>query len=130
MHIGELSRRTGVATRLIRYYEQQGLLTARRAPNGYREYTEDQVERVKRVADLVQAGVSTRLVKVLLEAEDAADRNEKTCPGAVAEQLANELIGLERRIACLTKSRDTIREHLVRTQHEVLISQGATPGWG
>ena len=127
MRIGELAGRTKVASRLIRYYEQQGLLTPGRAQNGYREYTEDHVERVNRVASLVQAGVPTRLVKVLLDAEDAAARREETCPEAVAEQLAEELIGLEGRIACLTKSRDTIREFLVRTQHEALISRGATP---
>jgi DNA-binding transcriptional MerR regulator len=34
MRIGELARRTQVATRLIRYYEQQALLTADRQPNG------------------------------------------------------------------------------------------------
>ncbi|HLS46334.1 MAG TPA: MerR family DNA-binding transcriptional regulator, partial [Ornithinicoccus sp.] len=36
MKIGDVARRTGVAPRLIRYYEQQGLLAADRAANGYR----------------------------------------------------------------------------------------------
>ncbi|GAA4346540.1 MerR family transcriptional regulator [Angustibacter luteus] len=127
MKIGELAARTDVAPRLIRYYEQQGLLTARRSDNGYRSYTEDDLERVSRVAGLVQAGLPTRLVKVLLDAEDAAARDEETCPAAVAEQLAEELLGLESRIACLTKSRDIIRDYLVRTQHQVLLrdSDGA-----
>ena len=121
MKIGDVAERTQVATRLIRYYEQQGLLTAARSPNGYRTYTEADVGRVSRVAGLVQAGIPTRLVKVLLEAEDANARNEPTCPLAVAEQLASELEGLEARIACLTRSRDTIRTFLARTQHEVLL---------
>ncbi|MCX5095152.1 MerR family DNA-binding transcriptional regulator [Streptomyces sp. NBC_00365] len=34
MRIGELSRRTGVPTRILRYYEEQGLLGPERAPNG------------------------------------------------------------------------------------------------
>ncbi|MGW2095709.1 MerR family transcriptional regulator [Promicromonospora sukumoe] len=121
MRIGELSTRTGVATRLIRYYEQQDLLTSDRADNGYRTYTEAHVERVERVAGLVQAGIPTRLVKVLLDAEDAADREDPTCPREVAEQLASELVGVQARIDCLTRSRDSIRRFLTATQHEVLL---------
>jgi hypothetical protein len=34
----------------------------------------------------------------------------------VAELLAAELVGLEQRIACLSRSRDTIRTHLQRTR--------------
>lgn len=120
MKIGELAERTGVAPRLIRYYEQQGLLSADRAHNGYRTYTDAHVERVARIAGLVQAGVPTRLVKVLLDAEDACAREEPTCPTEVAELLARELEGLESRIACLTKSRDTIRTFLERTRADVL----------
>lgn len=126
MKIGDVARRTQVAPRLIRYYEQQGLLAAERAANGYRSYTDEDVERVDRVAGLVQAGLPTRLVKVLLDAEDAAARHEPTCPLAVAEQLAEELTGLESRIACLTKSRDTIRDFLVRTEHGALLSRSGT----
>lgn len=123
LKIGEVAARTGVATRLIRYYEQQGLLSAERAANGYRTYGEEHVERVTRVAGLIQAGIPTRLVKVLIDAEDAAARDEPTCPRAVAEQLATELGGIEDRIACLTRSRDTIRSYLERTRHEVLLRQ-------
>lgn len=129
MNIGDVAQRTQVATRLIRYYEQQGLLTVPRSANGYRSYTETDVARVSRVAGLVQAGIPTRLVKVLIDAEDANALSEPTCPIAVAEQLAVELEGLEARIACLTKSRDTIRTYLSRTRHEVLLrSAGTRPG--
>jgi len=38
MRIGELATRTGVPTRMLRYYEEQGLITPRRLANGYREY--------------------------------------------------------------------------------------------
>ena len=121
MRIGELATRTGVTTRLIRYYEQQDLLEADRADNGYRTYTEAHVERVNRVAGLVQAGIPTRLVKVLLDAEDAAEREDPTCPREVAQQLATELVGVQARIDCLTRSRDSIRRFLTATQHEVLL---------
>ena len=123
MKIGEVVERTGVAARLIRYYEQQGLLSPDRSDNGYRSYTDDDADRVVRVAGLVQAGLPTRLVKVVLDAEDAAARKEPTCPVEIAEQLAAELGPIEDRIACLTRSRDTLRDYLQRTQHEVLQRQ-------
>lgn len=121
MKIGEIAARTQVAPRLIRYYEQQGLLDADRAANGYRAYTDEHVERVTRIAGLVQAGIPTRLVKVLLEAEDAEARGVPSCPAEVAELLAAELVPLECRIACLTRSRDAIRSYLARTRHQALL---------
>lgn len=119
MKIGELAERARVAPRLIRYYEQQGLLSAERAENGYRRYSEADAERLYRVAGLVQAGIPTRLVKVLVDAEDAAARSDASCPRAVAELLVEELDGLDDRIACLTRSRDTIRDFLTRTNNEI-----------
>lgn len=127
MKIGDVAAQAQVAPRLIRYYEQQGLLTPDRAANGYRTYADEHIERVRRIAGLVQAGIPTRLVKVLLDAEDAAARDEPTCPAQVAEQLAAELGPLEARIACLTRSRDTIRRYLERTEHQALLSTDRTP---
>lgn len=124
MKIGEVAERTQVAPRLIRYYEQQGLLVPERADNGYRRYTDEHVDRVGRIAGLVQAGIPTRLVKILLDAEDAEARNEPSCPAQVAEQLAAELGPLEARIACLTRSRDTIRSFLVRTRNQARLEEG------
>lgn len=43
MRIGELARRTGVNQRLLRYYEEQGLLTPDRLPSGYRVYADTDV---------------------------------------------------------------------------------------
>lgn len=51
MRIAELSRRSGVAATALRYYESIGLITVRRASNGYREYDEDVLGRL----DLIEA---------------------------------------------------------------------------
>ena len=47
MHIGELSVRTGVSRRALRYYEEQGLLLPQRQANGYRSYSDDAPLRVQ-----------------------------------------------------------------------------------
>jgi MerR-like DNA binding protein len=46
MRIGEMVRRTGVNERLLRYYEEQGLLQPARLPQGYRAYRETDVDAV------------------------------------------------------------------------------------
>lgn len=125
MKIGELARRAGVSTRLVRYYEQQGLLAPEREPNGYRSYGDEHVERVIRIAGLVQSGLPTRLVKELLDLDDARAEQRPSCPRTVADMLATELDAIENRIACLSRSRDTIRDYLSRTEHAALLSERA-----
>ena len=55
MRIGELARRTGVSRRSLRYYEQHGLLHARRGGNDWREYDEPAVDRVRALGHRVDA---------------------------------------------------------------------------
>ncbi|RNL86587.1 MerR family transcriptional regulator [Halostreptopolyspora alba] len=66
MRIGELARRTGVSERLLRYYEEQGLLQPRRRPSGYREYEDADVETVIRIRTLLAAGLNTALIAQIL----------------------------------------------------------------
>jgi len=56
MQIGELAERAGVSTRALRYYEQQGLIAARRTANGYRDYDESNVRLVEEIRTLLAAG--------------------------------------------------------------------------
>ncbi|MFD7666258.1 MerR family transcriptional regulator [Streptomyces sp. NPDC059788] len=66
MFIGELSKRTGVSTRSLRYYEQQGLLRPQRRASGYREFDEPDVAAVRRVRILLAAGLNTDLIREVL----------------------------------------------------------------
>ncbi|MER5258124.1 MULTISPECIES: MerR family transcriptional regulator [unclassified Streptomyces] len=66
MRIGELSRRTGVNAHQLRYYEAQGLLEADRRANGYREYDETAMLRVKQIRHLLGAGLSSEDIAYLL----------------------------------------------------------------
>ncbi|MER5311388.1 MerR family transcriptional regulator [Streptomyces sp. NPDC002773] len=66
MRIGELSRRTGVHTHQLRYYEAQGLLEAERGTNGYRTYDEGAVLRVRQIRHLLGAGLSSEDIAYLL----------------------------------------------------------------
>jgi len=121
MKIGELAERTGIPARMLRYYEEQGLLTSERSANGYRSYDESDVERAARARGLVQAGLTTRLAKVVLDVERQCAMAQPTCSRELAEMLATELSALDERLACLTKSRDAVAEYLELTRNGDLL---------
>lgn len=66
MRIKELSARTGVPARLLRYYEEQGLLRPRREDNGYRSYDEPLVARVRQIRGLLEAGLTTEIIRTVM----------------------------------------------------------------
>ncbi|MFT0847677.1 MerR family transcriptional regulator [Actinomycetaceae bacterium L2_0104] len=66
MRIGELSKRSGVSIRSLRYYEEQHLLTPARLPSGYRVYEDADVSQVQRIQALLAAGLSTRKIEHIL----------------------------------------------------------------
>lgn len=70
MRIGELAERTGVSARMLRYYEQQGLLAPTRGSGGQREYGTPEVERVALLRTLFDAGLSSRTIARLLPCVD------------------------------------------------------------
>ncbi|MDQ0376077.1 MerR family transcriptional regulator [Amycolatopsis thermophila] len=122
MRIGELSDRTETPRRLLRYYEEQGLIVSRRLPNGYRDYDEYNVGRVLQIRGLLDAGLPTRIIKQILPCLDKP--RSIYFPDATPEMLATlerERDRMTRRIDCLTRNRDAITEYLD------IVRQGRQP---
>lgn len=67
MRISEMSRRTGVSIRSLRYYEQKRLLCARRLENGYRDLDEGAVERVQTIQMYLGLGLTSEQIKEILD---------------------------------------------------------------
>ena len=117
MRIGELSRRTGISVRMLRYYEERGLLTPTRAPSGYRCYDEADVDRAALVSSLIRSGLTTKLIIPLLPDGPAPDAADDRGPGPdpeLTDLFTAELAKLDAKIACMTLSRDAVRRHLDR----------------
>jgi len=121
VRIGELATRTGVPPRMLRYYEEQGLLTAERAENGYRTYREADVGRVRRVRSLIGAGLPSRLARVVLEMEDPDSGWTDRCDRDFAQDLAAELRVIDDRLDSLSRSRDTVAAYLTGVGHPELV---------
>ncbi|MBX6385482.1 MAG: MerR family transcriptional regulator [Microbispora sp.] len=113
MRIGELAERTGTSRRLLRYYEEQGLLSPARSPNGYREYSEAMVDRVLQIRGLLEAGLPTRIVKRILPciSKPRTIHFSDATPETIA-MLERERERLTKRIDCLTRSRDALSGYL------------------
>jgi DNA-binding transcriptional MerR regulator len=66
MRISEASRVSGVSARLLRYYEDEGLIVPGRCGNGYRDYCRTTIDRVRVIRSLLESGLPIRLIKEVL----------------------------------------------------------------
>ncbi|MER5207540.1 MerR family transcriptional regulator [Streptomyces sp. NPDC002825] len=111
MRIGELSRRSGVSERSLRYYEQQGLLQSERTPGGHRAYGEWAVDRVIRIQALFAAGLGSKKIALLLPCmRDVDGGPTELTTGELVEELIVERERIDRMILDLVRSRDVLDE--------------------
>ncbi len=111
MNIGEAARQSGVSQRMIRHYEETGLIPEpARRPSGYRDYAEADVHRlrfVRRARDLGFAMEEIRLLLALWQDRSRASVDVKTLALARADELrqkAEELEAMRRTLLALAAS--------------------------
>lgn len=113
MRIGELSGRTGVPARLLRYYEEQDLLHPDRDSSGYRRYGEADAGRVTQIRGLLEAGLTTEIIRRILPFLDCGIHLPAQCLTAdTARLLEREAERLGQRIDCLSRNRDALLRYL------------------
>ncbi|HEX5542446.1 MAG TPA: MerR family transcriptional regulator [Micromonospora sp.] len=123
MQIGELSARTGATVRMLRYYEEQGLLHPQRAKSGYRIYADSDVERVRYIRCMLASAVPT---SVIAEALRFLLNERPTIPelpeerARLADALQVELDALTERIAVLERSREQLARFVDDVRQEVV----------
>ncbi|MGW1837743.1 MerR family transcriptional regulator [Streptomyces sp. BBFR2] len=111
MKIGELSRRTGVSVRSLRYYEQKHMLASRRTPGGHREYPEAAVDRVVLIQQLLAAGLcGEKIADILPCMRDHDGGPAATATPWLVDQLRMERTRIDRSIQDLYYTRDVLDE--------------------
>lgn len=97
IRIGEVARGAGVSVRAVRYYEQQGLLTAHRSPSGQRLYGKDAVDRVRFFQQMFAAGLSSRNIAELLPCVQAGhtDADQRAMLQAERERIRSKIADLQ-----------------------------------
>ncbi|GAA2837626.1 DNA-binding transcriptional MerR regulator [Leucobacter komagatae] len=107
MKISEVAERSGVPASTLRYYERLGILSARRSPNGYRDFDENHLERLDFIASAKRLGLELPEIRRLLELAD-----DGTCTGVKAAMqplLADQLAAVERQLRILGNLQDQLR---------------------
>ncbi|WP_433270984.1 MerR family transcriptional regulator [Actinosynnema sp. CS-041913] len=89
----------------MRYYEEQGLLTPRRRPSGYREYAEEDARTVQNIRTLLAAGLNTHTIAELLPC--MVDEGQGLAPGCpdMLPDLYRERERIDRAVADLMAAR-------------------------
>ena len=70
MLLNEIVKEVGMTKRAIKYYEEKGLLSVKKDNNGYRNYTKEDVETLKKISIYRKLGICIDDIKKLLETND------------------------------------------------------------
>ncbi|WP_329540048.1 MerR family transcriptional regulator [Streptomyces sp. NBC_01358] len=109
MKIGDLARETGVSPRLLRYYEEQGLLASERPSGGHRRYGPDASETVRRIRHLLAAGLPTAVIREVLPCVEGTGPDDAPALAACTwDYLRGQLAGVNERITDLERSRASL----------------------
>jgi Cu(I)-responsive transcriptional regulator len=112
MNIGEVSERSGLPPKTIRYYEDIGLIRPRRGANGYRAFGDADAHRLAFLGRARSLGFSIEECRALLALYGDAER----ASGDVKQLAEAHLEAIDRKIGELAAMRATLAL-LVRRCH-------------
>lgn len=106
MRIGELAQAAGTTAKTLRFYEDQGLLTAARTGSGYRDYGPEALARLDFIRRGQAAALTLAQIRQILQIRDSG-----TAPCEhVREVLGMRLTEVDRQIAELGRLRETVAQ--------------------
>ena len=126
MRISEVSRRTGVSIRSLRYYEQKRLLCTRRLDNGYRDLDEGAVKRVQTIQMYLGLGLTTEQIEEIFQCAGNASLPQllPVCEEALLVLYQDKLQDVEHQIAVLTALSTRLTERIACLQEQLRTKQG------
>lgn len=95
MLLNEIVEEVGMTKRAIKYYEEKGLLKVKKDSNGYRDYSNQDVETLKRISLYRKLGIGIKDIQKLLQGED------KSILQRIYEEKVNEKMLQEEEIKAL-----------------------------
>ncbi|MFJ6194475.1 MerR family transcriptional regulator [Micromonospora sp. NPDC092111] len=113
MRIGELARVTGSSPRALRHYEREGLISSWREANGYRDYDETTVARVRNIRHFLAVGLTVADIRPFLGCLDGDVAAAPPSPAGL--RIARDRLAvIDQRIAAQLAARDRLARALRR----------------
>lgn len=110
MNIGQAAKQSGISAKMIRYYEEIGLLPAsKRTDAGYRLYSEEDLKTLKFIQHSRELGFSTEQMKELLDLRNNQDRQSaevKQLTQKHIDALNQKIADLQAMVSALQQSVD------------------------
>lgn len=112
MFIGDLSRRTGVPVKTIRYYEDFGLLDKpKRTCSDYRVYNQKDVDKLLFIKKAKELGLKLSEIKKII---DRADKGLTPCCCLVRELFTEKIKEYENKISDMNSIKKRLEEKLTK----------------
>ena len=100
--IQDVSNKTGLSTHTLRYYEKEGLISGvERSQGGFRQYTEEDLERLGLIRCLKNTGMSIQEIARFVQLTHEGDHT------------------LEERVELLREHRDRVLERMAEMQQHL-----------
>lgn len=115
MHIKDLAERAGVSVKAVRYYESRGLISPRRASNGYRTYDDADVRVVREVRALLSLGLTAEQTHPFVECLRAGNDRADVCPASLSAY-RDRIADIDDRITELTGLRSQLADLLAQAE--------------
>ncbi|MFU8926859.1 MerR family transcriptional regulator [Acinetobacter puyangensis] len=111
MNLAKVAERTGISPRMLRYYENMGLISPLRRSNNYRDYSVKDIETIHKIKILNDAGMPLKDIQLLLPCFDLAKKNFSLCP-VVQEKLVQEMDKITAQLIHLQRSHVLLKSFL------------------
>jgi len=112
MNIGEVAKASGLPAKTIRYYEDIGLIKPHRQVNGYRDFDEDHLHKLRFLQRARGLGFSVEDCRALLALYEDKGRTSAEVKSIAEKRLAD----IERKMQEL-RSMSVLLQHLVGSCH-------------
>ncbi len=106
MNIGIAANRSELPAKTIRYYEEIGLIAPDRAANGYRDYSDADLHKLRFIQRARSLGFSIEQCRQLLELYQDSSRASRDVKALASDQLAD----IDRKLVELQSMRRTLSD--------------------